>query len=56
MDYSATSKGSVPVGQGSIDWKKLFAAAKKGGVKYYFVEMDMDALKASGPYLRTLKV
>lgn len=56
MDYPATGKGSVPVGQGTIDWKKLFAAAKASGVRYYFVEMDMDALKASLPYLRALKV
>lgn len=56
MDYSATGQRSVPVGQGSIDWKKLFAAAKAEGVQYYFVEMDMDALKASCPYLQALEV
>jgi hypothetical protein len=44
------------VGQGSIDWKQVFTAAKKGGIKYYFVEMDMAALKASYPYLHALKV
>jgi len=56
MDWSPSEKRSVPVGQGIIDWKALFAAAMKGGVKNYFVEMPMDALKASYPYLHKLKV
>ena len=56
QDWSATEKKTVPIGQGSVDWKKLFGAAKKGGVKNYFVEMDMDAMKASYPYLHALKV
>lgn len=55
MDYAEGQRGAVPVGQGVIDWKKLFAAAKASGVKHYFVEMDMEALKASSPYLQTLK-
>ena len=55
-DWSPTGKKTVPVGQGVIDWKKLFAAAKAGGIKNYFVEMDMDLLKASVPYLHNLKV
>ncbi|MBL8173986.1 MAG: sugar phosphate isomerase/epimerase [Bryobacterales bacterium] len=54
-DWSATEKKMVPVGSGAIDWKKLFAAAKKAGVKNYFVEMDMEAMKASCAYLKTLK-
>jgi sugar phosphate isomerase/epimerase len=54
MDYSRASKKAVPVGQGSIDWRKLFAAARKGGVKYYFVEMDMKAIQASSAFLQTL--
>jgi len=55
-DWSPADKKSVPVGQGAIDWKRLFAAAKRGGVKNYFVEMNMEALKASYPYLHDLKV
>ena len=35
-------------------WKRLFAAAKSGGVKNYFVEMDPDAMKASATFLHTL--
>jgi sugar phosphate isomerase/epimerase len=56
MDWSPAEKRTVPVGQGAIDWKALFAAATAGGVKNYFVEMPMDALKASYPYLHKLKV
>ena len=55
-DYSTTEKKQAPIGQGVVDWKKLFAAAKTGGVKNYFVEMNMDALKASYPFLHDLKV
>ncbi|MCU0913868.1 MAG: TIM barrel protein [Planctomycetes bacterium] len=55
-DWSSTEKKPVPVGSGVVDWKGLFAAAKTGGVENYFVEMNLDALKASYPYLRDLKV
>ncbi|MCL5278982.1 MAG: sugar phosphate isomerase/epimerase [Planctomycetes bacterium] len=55
-DWSSTEKRPVPVGSGVVDWKGLFAAAKIGGVENYFVEMNMDALKASYPFLRDLKV
>ncbi|MCX5644367.1 MAG: TIM barrel protein [Phycisphaerae bacterium] len=55
-DWSAADKKSVPVGAGVVDWKGLFAAAKMGGVENYFVEMNLDALKASYPYLHDLKV
>jgi sugar phosphate isomerase/epimerase len=55
-DWSSTEKKSVPIGAGVVDWKDLFAAAKIGGVENYFVEMNLDALKASYPYLHELKV
>ncbi len=55
-DWSATQKAAVPIGAGVVDWKKLFSAAKTGGVKNYFVEMNLDLMKASVPYLRDLKV
>lgn len=54
--WNANTKKIVPVGQGTLDWKKIFAAAKIGGVKNYFVEMDFDMMKASVPYLRHLQV
>jgi sugar phosphate isomerase/epimerase len=54
--WNATTKKIVPVGQGTLDWKKIFTAAKTGGVKNYFVEMDFPMMKASVPYLRHLQV
>lgn len=54
-DWSAAEKRSVPVGQGVIDWKRLFAAARTGGVKNYYVEMNMDALVASYPFLNAFR-
>jgi sugar phosphate isomerase/epimerase len=55
-DWSATEKKQVPVGTGAVDWKGLWAAAKAGGVENYYVEMNMDLLKASYPYLHDLKL
>lgn len=54
--WSAASKKIAPVGQDSLDWKKIFSAAKTGGIKNYFVEMNLDMMKASVPYLRSLQV
>jgi sugar phosphate isomerase/epimerase len=54
-DWSAAEKKQVPLGKGVIDWPKLFAAARTGGVKNCFLEMDLDLMQASIPYLHTLK-
>jgi sugar phosphate isomerase/epimerase len=54
--WSTETKKIAAVGQDSLDWKKIFAAAKIGGIKNYFVEMDLDLMKASVPYLRSLQV
>jgi len=54
--WSASAKKIVPVGQDTLDWQRIFAAAKTGGVKNYFVEMNLDMMKASVPYLRQLQV
>ena len=56
QDWSAATKKTMAVGQGTLDWKKIFTAAKTGGLKNYFVEMDLDLMKASVPYLRKLQV
>jgi sugar phosphate isomerase/epimerase len=52
-DWTADKK-QAPVGLGVIDWKEFFAAAKTGGVKYFFVEMDMDKFKDSATYIKAL--
>jgi len=54
--WSAKDKKVAPVGQDSLDWKKIFTAARTGGVKNYFVEMNLEMMKASVPYLRELQV
>ena len=54
--WSSESRKIVPVGQGTLDWKKIFTAAKTGGIKNYFVEMNLEMMKASVPYLRDLQV
>jgi sugar phosphate isomerase/epimerase len=52
----------APVGQGIIDWKRIFAAAPKGGMKHFFVEQDecdqppLESIKISFDYLKNLKV
>src|SRR6267378_3343311 len=52
--WLADAKKIMPVGQDTLDWKKIFAAAKTGGLKNYFVEMNLEMMKASVPYLREL--
>ncbi len=54
--WSAETKKTTAVGQGTLDWKKIFTAAKTGGIKNYFVEMNLDLMKASVPYLHSLQV
>ena len=54
--WSAKTKKVTAVGQDTLDWKKIFAAAKTGGINNYFVEMNLEMMKASVPYLRNLQV
>lgn len=56
QDYSPADKRSVPIGKGAVDWKQLFGAAKKAGVKNYFVELGYEHMKDSISFLRGLKV
>lgn len=52
--WSAKTRKIVPVGQDTLDWKKIFATAKTGGIKNYYVEMNLEMMKASVPFLHTL--
>jgi sugar phosphate isomerase/epimerase len=52
--WSSQTKKIVPVGEGTLDWKKIFTAAKAGGIKNYFVEMKLEMMRESVPYLRAL--
>ncbi len=49
-----TDKKSAPIGQGVIDWKEFFEAAKVGGVKNFFVEMVPENFKDSAAYIHGL--
>ena len=48
----------VPLGKGVVDWKAVFTAAKTGGVKNYFVELEEDPalMPPSVPFLKSLNV
>lgn len=48
--------GGVAVGKDSLDWVKIFTAAKVGGLKNYFVEQNWELTKDSVAFLKTLKV
>src|SRR2546423_623599 len=57
---SAEFKGRLAaVGQGGIDWKRIFAASGKGGIQHYFVENDdaksIEDPKESYQYLAKLR-
>ena len=55
-ELKAKTRKITAVGAGTLDWTKIFTAAKTGGIKNYFVEMQLDLMKASVPYLRSLQV
>lgn len=52
----------APVGQGKIDWAKIFAHVRQAGAEHIFVEQDradgsvLEAIKISYEYLRKLRV
>ncbi len=50
-DYSKEQDAQVPIGEGVVDWDDFFKAAKKGGVKNFYVEMDPETFKPSAEYL-----
>ena len=54
--WDAKTRKTTAVGEGTLDWKKIFSAAQTGGIKNYFVEMDLSLMRASVPYLRNLQV
>ena len=50
-DWSDLEQKQVPVGYGIIDWDDFFKAARTGGVKNFFVEMDAKTFKPSAEFL-----
>ncbi|HTO87281.1 MAG TPA: twin-arginine translocation signal domain-containing protein [Thermoanaerobaculia bacterium] len=55
VDPKAGPHGAqLAVGKDGVDWAKVFAAAKTGGVQNYFVEQGWDLTVQSVAYLKTL--
>ena len=53
-DWSVSENKQVPVGKGIVDWKEFFKAAETGGVKNFYVEMDMDKFRESVENVRAM--
>jgi sugar phosphate isomerase/epimerase len=53
-DWSDEKKTQVPIGKGIVDWNDFFAAARIGGVKNFFVEMDPETFIESARFLKTM--
>ncbi len=59
-DFDARMGLFAPVGHGTIDWKRIFAAAPTGGMKHFFIEQDyceqppLEAVRMSYAYLHSL--
>ncbi len=66
LDAAHTSESDAPpsaeLGRGSIDYHRIFQAAKKANIKHAFVEQEqydipvMDALKIDADYMKALTV
>jgi sugar phosphate isomerase/epimerase len=52
-------RNDVPLGTGQVDWPAVLAAAKKVGVKYYFIEDEspkaVEQIPQTLKYLESLK-
>ena len=60
VNFDGVLPGMTEVGSGVIDWKRIFAASEKGGIKHYFVEHDQskapfESIKTSYQYLSRLQ-
>jgi sugar phosphate isomerase/epimerase len=53
-DWSKEKDEQIAIGQGDIDWKDFFKAAKIGGVKNVFVEMAPETFAESAKFLSAL--
>jgi sugar phosphate isomerase/epimerase len=60
--YDSGPNPFAPVGQGRIDWVKIFAHARQAGTQHVFVEQDrcdtspFEAIKTSFDYLKNLRL
>ena len=61
QDWIITPDGKakqVALGEGVVDWKRVFTAAKKAHIQNYFVELEQNSalMAQSVPYLKSLQV
>jgi sugar phosphate isomerase/epimerase len=60
-DMKAESKDFAEIGNGTIDFKTIFEAREKAGLKHWFVEQDssdkdmFESLKISTDYIANLR-
>ena len=60
QEFDAKMGLFAPVGHGTIEWKRIFAAAPTGGMKHFFVEQDYceqpppEAVKMSYEFLHNM--
>ena len=54
QDWDPAAQKTVAIGEGVIDWKKVFAAAGTAGVTSCFVELDLAATQRSVAFLKSL--
>jgi sugar phosphate isomerase/epimerase len=50
-----TRRPGLAVGKDGLDWPRIFAAAKRGGVENYYLEQSWDLTVQGAAYLKTLK-
>lgn len=60
QDFGSSLQDMTAVGDGIIDWKKIFAQSEKAGIKHYIVEHDkpadpFESIKRSYEYLSKLR-
>jgi len=53
-DWSSDKNNQVAIGKGIVDWKAFFETAKVGGLKNFYVEMDMDKFAESAKFIKAL--
>ena len=56
MHLQGVGGPGLAVGKDSLEWSRIFAAARTGGVKNYFVEQAWDLTVQGVAYLKTLTV
>ena len=54
-DWNKAKDVQVPLGQGIVDWPDFFEAAKIGGLRNFYVEMEPETFEPSAKFLKNIK-